>query len=280
MKVLSFDVGIRHLAYCCIEYDEIDTGSVKNILEWGNINVIPEPEHCYIASCKKPAIQTCTYQDKNICWCDKHSKYYETLQKLTADNLTALSKPSNIKMINCNSISTSELRVAIITNLDKIILPLVHKHNINVALIENQPSMKNPKMKQVMDTIYCWFLIRCVTDSPIIKCEDIHLVNPSNKLKQYVEQLNKCDDATKYKTTKNLSITVVSDYINTNNLDTLREHLDKFIKKDDLCDALLQGFYWIDKTINDNNIIETKKAKKIKKTTEKVEKNKKNKINC
>lgn len=266
MKVLSFDVGIKNLAYCCIEYDNMS----KRIFAWNIINLIPENPHCYISSCKKAVIQTCMYHGHPINWCAKHNNIYATLSK-TKEN-GELTKPTTVHIINCKTIETDDLRKSIIKNLDMQILPLIYKYNIDYVLIENQPVKKNPLMKQVMDTLYCWFLIRCVCDKQIVK--NINLISPSNKLKQYAEQLNTYEDAKeKYKVTKNLSIDVVQDYLKTNNLTFLNNHLDKYSKKDDLCDCLLQGFYWIDKVAKEENkkLLKAKSADvKAKSADEKI----------
>jgi len=179
MKVISFDVGIKNLAYCCISV--ID--GVRRMFEWDIINLL----------------------DDNV---------------------------------SCKTVKTDVLRMSIVNKLDKIIYPLMFVHKIDHVLIENQPVKMNPKMKQVMDTLYCWFLIRCVKDLGIV--EHIHLICPSNKLRKYVES-----KGLDYKKTKKMSVEVVNKYINDNELKCLRKHLDKFSKKDDLCDCFLQCLFWI-----------------------------------
>lgn len=231
MKVISFDVGIRNLAYCLIEY--ID--NKKIIIDWNVINILPESEKCYLKSCKKLVTHMCHHNDVPIYWCDAHTDYYAILK-----GKGTVSEQTNVKTINCNTISTDELRKAIIRNLNTIMMPLLDNSHIDHVLIENQPVIKNPKMKQVMDTIYCWFLVKGMD----YHCTyEVHLISPSNKLKQYVEQL------TSYKETKKKSVEVVTEFITVNNRVKLINHLSKFTKKDDLCDSLLQGFYWIDKIL-------------------------------
>lgn len=265
MKVLSFDVGIKNLAYCCIESGSESnqqniTSEYKRIFAWNIINLIPENPHCYISSCKKPAIQTCMYHGHAVNWCTKHNNIYTTLSKTANKENGELTKPTNVHIVNCKTIETDDLRKSIIYNLDMHILPIIFKYKIDYVLIENQPVKKNPLMKQVMDTLYCWFLIRCICDRQIIK--KIHLISPSNKLRQYAEQLNTYEDNSKekYKATKNMSVDVVQEYLKKNNLKFLINYLEKYPKKDDLCDSLLQGFYWIDK-MNDEDNKKQKKAR-------------------
>ena len=42
MKILSWDIGIINLSYCIINYNE--ETKEKNILNWGIINLIENPE--------------------------------------------------------------------------------------------------------------------------------------------------------------------------------------------------------------------------------------------
>ena len=53
MKYLSFDVGIKNLAYCSLNQD-------KKILDWGIINLNKDPKcQCGL---QKPCSKTATYQ--------------------------------------------------------------------------------------------------------------------------------------------------------------------------------------------------------------------------
>lgn len=262
MKIISWDVGIKNLAYCVIDSDNNNC-----ILYWNIINLIPENEHCFISTCKKPAIKSCQYYGKTVCWCDKHESFYKTLQNdpKSKSNLNVLTKPTAIKNINCNNINIDDLRSNMIHKLDLHILPIIYRENINFFLIENQPTLKNPRMKAIADTLYTWALIRCKLDSKIIS--NIHLISPSNKLKKYAEELMNCEN--KYKTTKLKSIEVVLEYLDKFTITHWNNHLKTFSKKDDLCDAFLQGLYWINQYNEKNGKSNEKNngTKKIAKTT-------------
>jgi hypothetical protein len=276
MKIISWDVGIRNLAYSVIEYDEYNNENNK-LLYWNIINLIPDNNHCYISTCKKPVVQSCAYYGKSVCWCEKHNNIYKSLLIANGKN-DSLTKPINVKTINCNNINIDDLRGGMIKKLDMEILPLVYKENINYFLIENQPTLKNPRMKAIADTLYTWALIRCIMDSKITT--SLHLISPSNKLKKYAEELLSAEN--KYRSTKLKSIDVVNDYLNNNKLDTWKLYLSKFTKKDDLCDALLQGFYWINERQKEKQKEaekelqkELQKEKLEKKLIEKLEKKQK-----
>ena len=256
MKIISWDVGIKNLAFCVIELNNDNT---KKILHWNIINLIPDNEHCFISTCKKPVIKSCEYYGKSVCWCEKHESFYKTLQTISKDCPQNLTKPSNVKTINCNNINIDDLRCNMIYKLDTQVLPLVYTEKINYFLIENQPTLKNPRMKAIADTLYTWALIRCKLDSKITK--SLHLINPSNKLKKYASELLEADN--KYRTTKLKSIEVVKDYFEKNKLQNWINYLSNYSKKDDLCDAMLQGFYWIDTYTAKEQKEKTKKEKTI-----------------
>jgi hypothetical protein len=96
-------------------------------------------------------------------------------------------------------------------------------------------------MKSIADTLYTWCLIRGIIDNNIIN--SINFINPINKLKEFkiIYETNN-----KYKTTKLKSIEIISNNFINNNKNLLL-YLNNFKKKDDLCDSLLQGIYWINK---------------------------------
>jgi len=315
MKVISWDIGIKNLAFCVIDYDydnvkplsesdndpakllselnddtvkplsdsdndpvkplqkDSNNGVIKKILKWDIINLIPDADKCYISSCKKPATHECEYYCKPIKWCPKHGSIYDKLKKTDANNITPIVP---IKIINCLNINVDVVRKTLIQKLDMIVLPLIYELKIDYTLIENQPTLKNPRMKAISDTVYCWFLIRGLIDSKIIK--SIHFISPGNKLKDYAEELTNSEN--KYKSTKMKSISVVNDYFDNNTLRSnleledivkWKKHLSNYSKKDDLCDALLQGFYWIDK--NKPVIKIVKQRKPIKEKIKKKSKN-------
>lgn len=73
MKFLSFDVGIKNLAYCIVNY-EIENPSEFKIDEWGIINLIKnEQENSY-------ENQKCKCFNKNKKICGGKAKYYAKLK--------------------------------------------------------------------------------------------------------------------------------------------------------------------------------------------------------
>ena len=227
MNILSWDIGIKNLAYIFIKGDD-----KKCIYEWNLINLIHNKPTCYIKKCKLPVKQYCSFYKKKIFCCVKHNNIYTIIKtKFGTSNLTTL-KSYKYKYLTNIYI----LKQILVRYLDTYIFPLINLYNINYILIENQPCLKNPTMKSIADTIYTWSLIRCCIDTTI--CEKIYYISAKNKLKNIPNIVS-------YYNKKCKGIELVSEYLKKNNINLLK-YLNTFKKKDDLCDALLQALYWID----------------------------------
>lgn len=295
MKILSWDVGIKHLAYCLIEY----TDETK-ILDWNNINLLEDENlRCYgfidsenknnicnknpkfeyingndkyyfcslhknqIEKISKNNIDIQNYKgdnkceilksDKNIC--GKCSKYKIISEKNTIYSCEFHCKKFNnknnilrkITKANASKAPIELIKKNLVTSLDK---KINYFKDIDYVLIENQPSMKNPKMKSVAETLYCWFMIRGIIDKKLNNLSNIFYLSPSNKLKINDIDLNKeidmlKDKSKKYKFTKQSAIIYTNKILNFNNEKKWIDFLDTNNKKDDLCDSYLQGLYFL-----------------------------------
>jgi hypothetical protein len=288
MKVLSWDVGIINLAYCMIEYHENNW----KILDWGIINLTdreklkccnccknascytdisnnevyyckkhlpkdlnpPEFENyfkenkntnCVWSTDKNTCIKKSKYQTiENVCYCSSHSK---SIFKRVEDQYKI--KPIKKKAVSV--ISIDELKHQLISNLEarKSFL------EANTILIENQPSMKNPKMKAISSTIYDYFLIRGIYDKERTKSNitRVKFMSPSNKLKLADEGDTKKlvklkgDDAKTYKLTKSLGIKYCQEMIKP--FENWKTVFNQHKKKDDLADSFLQGMYYFNEML-------------------------------
>ena len=223
MKILSFDVGIKNLAYCLLDTED------KSIDDWNIINISVDP--------------TCDHVNKGKC-CDK------TATKIIKDGefklCTGHTKLKCYKDKKMKNVPKLENRMLSLGN--QIVKKLDEKENflnMDVVCIENQPALKNPTMKSVQMIIYSYFLMNGLA-------KDIQMINARNKLKVYTGPEIECDITDKYKRNKFLAIKYCDYMIRENShIDSVFHKLyDDSKKKDDLSDAYLQGIYYINKLNN------------------------------
>jgi hypothetical protein len=222
MKVLSFDVGIKNLAFCLLNEND------RLIEDWGILNICIDPicEHCHN---NKRCDKSATFQCDNFKVCSSHQK----LKKYTDKKWKKIPKCKN---------SVLEVGKKMIKILDEKKAFL----DVDVVIIENQPALKNPTMKTIQMMLYSYFLIKGV----VIEESDlntIQMINARNKLKAYKGPEIVCDIKDKYKKTKFLGIEYCKKMISENQQidEKWRDLFETSKKKDDLSDAYLQGIYYL-----------------------------------
>ena len=204
-------------------------------------------ENCQFESkkkCDKPIKYTFTKGDEICYYCNTHAKSeYKKMEK------SLELKPYKKKAVR--DINLDELRLKLIRTLDD--KPLLM--TATQVLIENQPTLKNPRMKAISSTIYDFYLIRGIVDKDITK-SNITLVKymcPSNKLKlandgdsQKLVKL-KGNEAKTYKLTKALGIKYCVELISLEQetKEKWLDHFNSYKKKDDMADSFLQGIYYV-----------------------------------
>ena len=290
IRILSWDVGIKNLAGCLLSYNSSNEIKPFNIEWWDiiNLSMFKEPvcsnKYKNGNNCTNKAVYSCSILDKTHYYCGHHKKMYDNLQKQCVFiNIKPVDK--NIKCVECNDVGkfynvldnqrfnyctthkNKFIKCMKLNTIKKQTLKDIDidtlKYNLWILLdkkpelllvdeviIENQPALKNPKMKSIAETLYNFFLCRGIIDKPVTD-STINLVKyicPSNKLKlnqdNTISILSKSTNSSEtYKLTKELSIQYCYQFIDNNQ--KLKDHLDKFKKKDDLCDALLQGLYYV-----------------------------------
>ena len=249
MKLVSFDVGLRNLAFCVMEGT---TRSNIKILHWDLIDVMAEVnghDKPICIKCKKPAMWV---QDATSSYmCTRHKpksakpQTKSSLTKKTLDNLKIEALPFGIagttkKALvdglyahysktawsrcakSCKQGSVLDLAPAIASAFE------ARKDmwkNADLIAFEQQP---DKRMMAAQGMMHMWF----VTQG--FKCKGISAVH---KLTNIVT----VQDATKtYKGRKNTGIIHAAELVPT---EQLKQYMLKHPKKDDLCDAFLQGLY-------------------------------------
>ena len=223
MKLLSFDVGIKNLAYCQLDSED------KSILDWGIINISIDP--------------TCDHTNKGKC-CDKTATKMikDTGFKLCTSH-TKLKLYKDKKMKNTPKLDNPMFHLG--KNIIKLLDEKSHFLESEKVIIENQPALKNPTMKSIQMILFSYFLMNLTEGSDGVK--EILMINARNKLKAYQGPKIECDITDKYKQNKFLAICYCDIMIRENDKIDKKYHklYDESKKKDDLSDAYLQGIYFI-----------------------------------
>lgn len=221
MLILSFDVGIKNLAYCLCH---IDNNNLR-LMNWNSIDL----SHKYKCSfCKDPA----EYKSKGVFICNKHKKEknYKMIRKNTKE-ITNI-HCEKIKTKSASKIDLIELGRNMKISFDKL---FKDKH-IDIVIIENQISRIAMRMKSLQGMIAQYFID--------IDCPEIKFVSSKNKLKLFIDK-----QKTTYKERKIFAIQHTTILLNKYSLPQaifFKQHN----KKDDLADSFLQLLYYIINSLN------------------------------
>jgi hypothetical protein len=208
MKILSFDVGIKNLAYCLIDFiKDANTDSYINfhILRWDIINLMDDRDICqYVLrtgnKCGK--IGRFQMQLKENSPKEILCKVHKDKSKIELDEtvLFKCSHPKCKENSKYNFLGHSEwswcekhikLSKSILKDfkpskltkqncsqqpIQELALKLFSKLDeikellfVDEVLIENQPSLKNPNMKTISTLLYSYFVLRGITDKKSTK---------------------------------------------------------------------------------------------------------------
>lgn len=301
-RILSWDVGIKHLAYNLSEYvEDSETHKINlTIIQWGIINLSLEKcsfcdkDGFYVYEEKYYCIDHCKkLRQKHFCNVEKcYDKAKYNIDVKSANDANDANESVNKYMcekhgpkLYCNDLETQSLKVKLIEKLDLMKFePFVY------LLIENQPTFKNPKMKAIADTLYAWFLIRKIIDEKILLVNNIKLISPGRKNKLFSpdikedskedkEETKEDENQTKtkltYKDGKKKSIDLTLSLIT----EEWKIFLNEYSKKDDLADCLLQGYSFYTDLIEEKQkeIRKINRKQKAKEKKEEKEEEKENK---
>jgi hypothetical protein len=265
MNILSFDVGIKNLAYCQFFIYE----KKYEISQWGVINLVDTKKNCLEQKkngkiCNKNA----KFFKKNKYYCKIHAKNKKykipsnelkpgAIKKLTSSQIKKKCKEFGIKYekkilkkkillllekyidvnylsfvntVNAKDISIVSLGITIKQKFDA----LFNNIKLDHIIIENQISPIANRMKTIQGMIIQHFIEKNFTN--------IKQISAFNKLKEFLGEHQK----TTYNQRKKLGIQSCSNIICNNQY---FNKWDQFFlthkKKDDLADSFLQGWWYL-----------------------------------
>jgi hypothetical protein len=133
MHILSFDVGIKHLAYCLILLEE--ETSTLTIADWSVIDLCNTDEHL----CSRPGCQRhATYYKKDDYFCKTHAKRHEhyimptsntSIKHLRACKIHELRKIWSETDISSNLTTRRDIFEALRSLYERTVLDTVQKIN-------------------------------------------------------------------------------------------------------------------------------------------------------
>mgnify|MGYP001165316464 CR=1 FL=1 len=287
MLYLSWDIGIKNLSYCLLKYNkELDD---YKIVSWEIINLVEdnnkkEEKKCImIQKNGKDCNRKSLFYDKKTerYLCKVHTKQVEEENIVDINNIICSHHKCKKKIVFecCNpmigycrvhskkymkegiemneikKINKSELKKNEMNRISsKLINELDSREfllNADIITIENQPAMKNPKMKSIQMVLYTYFLIRGMIDENRIK--KLLFLMASNKLKiefnkevkeNIIKEIHgKYKD--KYRRHKELSKKYCLYYLENIEDKKWLDYFNSHKKKDDLADTFLMNIYQI-----------------------------------
>lgn len=273
--ILSWDVGIKNLAYCIVKFEE----NQFTIKKWDIINILDDRLTCEYnlrggeKKCGKIAKHIFTINEQSSCeskyYCKSHIDKADYNIIIPLDEIQCCKcKKNSIKIVDgtthgwcekhlekdvevykrrcvkkinqqCTKQSLTKMGVSMFEKLDKV----PELMDVDEVLIENQPVLKNPTMKTIACMLLSYFTLRGLYENKGQYTHDtLRHVSASGKLKVNNKTTNKelkkgKNEKEVYNITKGLSVKYTKAIINSKDL----EHLNKYKKQDDLCDALLQA---------------------------------------
>ena len=284
MKILSFDIGIKNLAFCLANYDIITKKLI--IEEWDIINLLEDEFNKQLIcqhinknkpynNCKKiakfnsknkkfsfckthmskfniPELSILPIDNNNLYICDdiecsKKSKYYVNNKKLCPKHKNIILDCHNQNYIfkKIKNISANDYPIDKITDYMIHILDNKYLHFLNSDIVLLELQlMKSPRIKTLSNYLYMYY-----------RMNGIHYKKNNSNIndvryimassKLLFNKNNTKDDIDSYNNRKKTGIDNVNEYLTINQLIDNKIWFNKQKKQDDLADALLQILIYI-----------------------------------
>lgn len=281
MRLLSFDIGIKNMAYC---FFDISGQSIK-ILDWNVVNLMSQLEihtrKCTVDIIKKgnkkkniPDIKHCCnnnakYFKNSEYYCDKHSKsskYVLPLIKYKTSSLNKMKVDSLKTLISSFGIIPETTKKGMIEQLNiyfkNHMLELINKSKYNASnidLITIGRNIKSEFDKIKFDNLDCVLIENQISPIAnrmksiqgmlsqyfIMRYDDISIefLSSSNKLKGFEKE--NTTHQSEYKQHKMDAIYHTKCIIENPFFNEWKQHILTHKKIDDLSDAFLQGIWYL-----------------------------------
>jgi hypothetical protein len=283
MKLVSFDVGIKNMAYCVFDI----SGANVVVKDWNVINLMPDSvknavvcnNNVIVKGNKKKNIQSsikacgnkAKYTKGELCFCERHAKMSDYLMPSNNHKISSLNKLKTnelkelVSSFNC---IPEKLKKSIIKQLleyfDKHSLKQIIKSKSNASNIDLITIGKNIKTefdKVDFSSVECVIIENQI--SPIanrmksiqgmlaqyfIMRHDtiqIEFLSSSNKLKGFEKENDTLDS--NYKQHKMDAVFHTKRIIENPFFCSWKAHVLQHKKIDDLADAFLQGLWYLNK---------------------------------
>jgi hypothetical protein len=289
MKIVSFDIGIKNMAFCLFDV----SGSHLNIIDWTVLNLMDEEAPKQICNCSllpknkktpaKPCAKAAKYKKLENFYCEKHAKTNKeyqiptressltSIKKLKIEHLKGLCAKHNISLngeikaemigllqrhfslVNFEYISESKKMSAGDVDLIVVGKNMTRLLNENENLTGVDVVIIENQISPIanrMKTIQGMLTQYFIMKSPQSRIE---FVSSANKLKSFQPLENSLrteDGENTYKANKKNGVEYCSRFLNENpNFENWKSILETK-KKDDLADAFLQGMWYIRNKMN------------------------------
>jgi hypothetical protein len=227
MKILSFDIGIKNMAYCLLE---TTINKRVNILEWNIMDISKIPKCSLCNKSSKSFVYMEKHKEANSInyYCTNHTKSYAEKHFIKKDIKSIKdSDKMDLDYLGENMYEYLEKNNHLWTNIDQVIF-------------ENQPVLKNPKMKSIQMILYSYFLHKKCVDNTGIGVLKFYSAKRKLEIKGLLIDVSNLDK-TEYSDRKKMSkiytrevLKQLEDFINIQKLNDIE-------KEDDLCDCFIQG---------------------------------------